>query len=277
MVEPVDVVIGAGSGMGAAAARALSGGRRMLLVDRDFDAVSRLAAEIGGEPVACDIADPASIAALAQRIERLGSLIGTAGVSGPPGAITLTINLIGYARLLEALDGAIGEGTAINLFASMVELAPVSPEVTSILESPLDDDFFDKLRAADVDPDDPGMGYVLSKVGIVRLVRTKARAYWDRGARITSISPGVIDTPLLDLTKDTPVVQQMKSIVHRFGDPAEVGRVAAFLVSEDASYVTGINVNVDGGYQTFVGETLSLQEELARTQAETQVDARSRS
>lgn len=245
--------------MGAATAAAMAGrGRRLLLADRDLDAVAKIADEIGAEAIQCDLSDPDSIMRLAAEVGRLGSLVVTAGVSGPPGEVTLTINLLGYARLLEALDAAIGEGSAIVLFASMVELFPAAPEVVTVLDEPLAPDFFDRLRGVGVDPTDPGMGYVYSKVGVVRLVRTRAHRYWQRGARIVSISPGVIDTPLLGLTIDTPVVQQMKSVVRRFGQPDEVGRVAAFFASDSASYVTGINVSVDGGYQTMVSEDPAL-------------------
>lgn len=270
MSTPVDVIVGAGSGMGAAVARAIRSKHRLLLVDRDEASVRRIAEELDADYFVCDLADSNSIAELAASIDRVGSLVGAAGVSGPPGETTLTINLLGYARLLNALDSAICEGSAINLFASMVELAPMPPEMNEVLRNPLAENFFEKIRALGMDPTDSGTGYVLSKVGIVLMVRSRAFQYWQRGARITSISPGVIDTPLLALTKDTPVVQQMKKVVQRFGDPTEVAKVAAFLVSEGSSYITGINVNVDGGYQTFVAENPDIQEALERTREETQ-------
>lgn len=259
----VDVVVGAASGMGAAAARALKGARPMLLVDRDEAGVRKIAEEIGGEAVVCDITDPASVADLAARITSIGSMIVTAGVSGPPGEVTIGINLIGVASLLQALDHAVGEGTAVVLFATMTDLVPLPSEIVSILDEPLDVSLFDRLRQAGMDPNDPGMGYQLSKVGVVRLVRNNAFSWWQRGARIVSVSPGVIDTPLLAKTAHLPVVQEMKRIVRRFGHADEVGRVAAFLASDAASYVNGINVTVDGGYVTSVQENAAIQQQLA--------------
>ncbi|MCF1592281.1 SDR family oxidoreductase [Streptomyces muensis] len=259
-VEAVDVVVGAGSGMGAASAAALKGSRRLLLVDRDEEAVQRVADEVGGEAVVCDLTDSAAIDELSARIGKLGSMIVTAGVSGAPGEVTIAINLVGVARLLHAVEPAVGEGTAVVLFASMTDLMQLSPEIVSVLDEPLHPDLIARLRAAGADPSDPGQGYVLSKTGIVRLVRNNAFDWWHRGARIVSVSPGVIDTPMLAQTSHLPVVQQMKKTVRRFGRPEEVGQVAAFLASDKASYVTGVNLNVDAGYVTATQERTALRE-----------------
>nr|MDT0667888.1 SDR family NAD(P)-dependent oxidoreductase [Micromonospora sp. DSM 115978] len=81
--ELVNVVVGAGSGMGAAAAAMLAKAGPLLVADRDLAAVTAVAAELGShvEPTACDVTDPEQVAALAGRVGRLGRLVHTAGVS----------------------------------------------------------------------------------------------------------------------------------------------------------------------------------------------------
>lgn len=247
MPEIVDLVIGGASGMGAAAARLLKGERRLLVVDRSFEAAAAVAGPLGAEAVACDISDPVALAELAAQVPRVGSMIVTAGINQGPGRRILEVNLIGLARLLEAFDASIGEGSAVALFSSMVDLFPATPEVVSVLSEPLRPDFFERLDAAGGVIEPAGAAYVLSKIGVVRLVRANAQRLWQRGARIVSVTPGVIDTPMMASSKGNEGMEQMTASVGRLGHPEEVAAVAAFLVSDGASFVNGINVNVDGG------------------------------
>jgi NAD(P)-dependent dehydrogenase (short-subunit alcohol dehydrogenase family) len=240
--------------MGAAVAGAIAGRRPLVLADRDGASVERTAAALGGDVtwVPCDITDPADLAALAGRVPKLGSLVVTAGLSPAmaEGERIFEVNLIGMARLLQALDGAIGQGTAAVCFASIAGHGPVPPDaVVAALDDPLAPDLAGRLRAAGVDPADPGSAYALSKLGVIRLVRRLAMPFGRRGARILSLSPGIIDTPMgrqeLD---DKPMMQPMIDLVGRMGRPEELASVAAFLVSDGASFMNGCDVLVDGGF-----------------------------
>ena len=251
--DAVDVVVGAGSGMGAAVAAAVRGDRRILVVDQDGVAAERTAATLGtgAEAVQCDITDPDSCDRLASKVDRLGALVVTAGLSPTmaSGERIFEVNLVGSARLLSALDGAVTAGTAAVLFASMAGHGPtVEPPVAAVLDDPQAPDLPGRLRAVGVEPSDPGTAYGLSKLGVIRLARRMAPVWWPRGARIVSISPGVIDTPMGRQELGwQPVMQGMIDLVGRMGTAAEVAAVAAFLVSDQASFVSGIDILVDGG------------------------------
>jgi NAD(P)-dependent dehydrogenase (short-subunit alcohol dehydrogenase family) len=252
--DGVDVVVGAGSGMGEAVASVFAGRRPMVLVDRDGSALERTAARLDGEVrcLTCDITDGAAVAEVARAVPRLASLVVTAGLSPTMGTgeRIFAVNLTGMASLLQALDGAVGEGTAAVCFASIAGHGPPpADEVAAVLDDPLAPDLAGRLRTVGVDPGDPGSAYGLSKLGVIRLVRRLAVPWGRRGARIVSLSPGIIDTPMgRQELEHQPMMQPMIDLVGRMGRAEEVAAVVAFLVSEGASFMNGCDVLVDGGF-----------------------------
>ena len=251
------VVIGAASGMGAAVAdqwAAISGpDDRLLLVDRSEAAVAALASRLGAEFGVCDVTSSAAVAALAAQVGAFDAAILTAGLSPTMGTgrAIVEVNLAGTARVAEALLPQVRPDGALVLFAStaghMVELSGLD----SVLDEPLSEDLFERLREADPSVDDPAMAYMTSKYGVLRYVRRQAAVWGARGARIVSVSPGIIETPMgAQEFKAQPLMKDIveQTPIRRVGRAEEVAAVACFLASPSASFVSGCDVLVDGGF-----------------------------
>lgn len=250
----IDVVVGAGSGIGAAAARALAGSRPLLLADRDLDAVRTVAEDVGAEAATCDVSDDASVSALAARVDRIGALVVAAGVWRAPAPMVYDVNLAGTARVLRAFESRAHAGSVAVCIASTAGHIPKpAASLLAVLDDPLAPDLLGRLAAEGVDVDDADEAYALSKVGVLRTPPRLAPAWGARGARIVSVSPGPTDSPMgVRVAQQRPeVVERSKGWpVPRFGTPEEIASVIAFLCSDGASYVTGTDVLVDGGALT---------------------------
>jgi NAD(P)-dependent dehydrogenase (short-subunit alcohol dehydrogenase family) len=253
-----NVVIGAASGMGIEVAKLLAPRGPLLLVDRDLAGVERLAGELGGDvaTLECDITEPAQVDALAPSIGDLDALVVTAGLAGAlaPARVVYEINLLGMDRVLRAMDPIVRAGSVAVCFASVSgHRIPERPELMAVLEDPLAPGFFDALAAQGIDLDDAQLAYSVSKRGVMRLVRRRASDWGARGARILSLSPGSTQTEM-SMKQQAATPQQAQFIASsplgRRGRPEEIAEVAAFLVSERASFMTGTDVLVDGGMAT---------------------------
>ncbi len=239
----MNVVIGAASGMGEAVARLLEERGPVLRADRSGD----------GEIVACDITSQADVDALVAQVDELDALVITAGLSPSmgPGRPVYAVNLVGMDRVLTAFEPKLRAGSVAVCFASMAgHQMPVPPELSAILDNPSSPTLLDDLTAAGVDVDEPNMAYVYTKNAVIRMVRRRAAEWGARGARIVSVSPGIIDTSMGRLEDENQPAMKMMvdmSPLPRQGTAEEVASVAVFLASDAASFVTGTDVLVDGG------------------------------
>lgn len=253
--ETTNLVVGAASGMGAAVAARLAGRGRLLLADRDAQALARTAEGLDGDvaTLACDLTREADVDALRDQAGRPGAIVVTAGLSPSmaDGRRIYEVNLRGLERLLRALAPAADRGTAAVVFASTAgHMLPGSAPLDAILDDPLSEGFFDDLAAAGIDPENPLLAYPVSKRGVIRLARRHAAEWGSKGARILSLSPGIVDTAMGRLEAEhQPSMAHMieSSALGRMGRPEEVAAVADFLSSEAASFMTGVDVLVDGG------------------------------
>lgn len=254
------VVVGAGA-MGMAVARRLGEGHRLLLADRDAAHLERQVAALRAEGhdahgVPCDVTDPAAVAALAAETGRLGPLRALAHVVGlspsmADWATIMRVNLVGAALVADAMLPLAGPGSAAIFIASLAaHMGAPPPAVVALLDEPLRPGFLATLEAALGEPATPVLAYRQSKYAVIRLCERRAAAWGAQGARIVSLSPGLIATPMgaleferqpmkYDLLAATPL--------QREGTMIEIADAVAFLASDRASFISGIDLRVDGG------------------------------
>ena len=257
-----NVVIGAGSGMGASVARQLAPRGRLFIADRDPAGVEALAAELGGdiEAFACDVTNQEQVDALFGKVDSVDAVVVTAGISGTwfEGRQIFEVNLIGTARVLRAAEPLLHEGSVGVCVASQSGyMVPENGDLFRVLENPLAPDFFDKLGAF-FDISNPSLAYQMSKRGVHRLVRSKAAEWGKKGARIMSVSPGINDTPMnRKLEEGQPIMADIikNSPLGRRGTPDEIANVISFITSPAASLLTGSDVLSDGGMVSVLPES----------------------
>jgi NAD(P)-dependent dehydrogenase (short-subunit alcohol dehydrogenase family) len=247
---------------------------RIVLVDRDEALLARAVEDLAGtggaagvEAFSLDITDGVGVARLVSRVAELGTLRAVAHAAGVSPTMAdwrrvLAIDLVGTAMLTEAFFPLATEGTALVCFASMAPLlAPgvVDPVRDAILDGPLDARFLDRLHeVVGAEIEDPGMAYMWAKRGVHRLVRREAVRFGQVGARICSVSPGIIDTPMGRQEAEARPTNDMlvqRTPLGREGRAGEVAAAAAFLLSDDASFVNGIDLLVDGGVVAALSST----------------------
>ena len=257
-VDRVAVVTGGGSGIGRATVMRLAvEGARVAVVDRSregADETVRLVAAAGGTARAfpCDVADSASVRTAAAAVESafggvdvLANVAGvgdTAGLEGIEGvsderwALTLAVNLSGpfhWCRAVMPGMAARGRGAVVNVSS----LAGRSKSANG------------------------GMAYSASKAGLLGLTRHLAFDYGSRGVRVNAICPGGVDTPMIRAggvraarseEEARARAERMAAYgffmpIKRLSTPEEQAAVIAFLASDDASYVNGVALDVNGG------------------------------
>lgn len=262
--QGIAVVTGAAGGMGSACARQLAeaGWNSFLLCDVSEERLEAVAGPLreAGNAVAIlagDVADPSFPAAVTEALRgaSIAALVHTAGLApamADPIRI-LAVNLDGTTRLVEAIRDRMAPGSAAVLFASNASYFPMPPEAAAAFAQPLPEGGATAL--AHLTPSSE-IAYPLSKLGVRALVKREAKAFGKRGARLVSLSPGAIDTPMTQGTQvSSPLAERMifGSATGRMGHADEVAAVAVFLCSPAAGFVTGVDWLVDGGHTTAMG------------------------
>ena len=245
----VAVVTGAGSGMGRCCVDRLRG-----LADH-LVAVDLRPLELEGTvSVVGDVSDEADVAQLVERVSELGSFRALAHAAGISPTMAdarriLDVDLVGTERLLQAFEALVQPGSAAVCFSSLAayQIAPFAdPAHDVLLDDPLAPDFLDRMGAV---TGDSGYAYSLAKRGVIRASARAAVRWGARGGRVNSLAPGLIDTPMgrQELEQQPAMPAMLERVpLARLGQADEVAAVVAFLLSDDASYVSGIDVLVDG-------------------------------
>src|SRR3954453_3130928 len=259
----VIVVIGPGS-IGQAIARRVGAGKHLVLADlrqENADAAAKTLSEAGFEvtTTTVDVSSRASVESLVKKANSIGDvhgLIHAAGVSpsqASPEAI-LKVDLYGTALVLEKFSKVIAEGGSGVIIASQSghRLPPLSIEQNHALATtPVEE----LLKLPMLQPEqvkDSLHAYQLSKRGNSLRVMFEAVQWGKRGARINTISPGIIMTPLAKDELTGPRGAGYRRMIEgcpakRAGTPDEVGNVAALLMSAEGAFITGSDFLMDGG------------------------------
>lgn len=256
----VVVVVGVG-GMGAAIARRQGSGRRLLIADvaaMQLDPLADSLADEGYDVTTqlVDVTDGASIQSLAATASSLGEVrqvVHTAGVSPADSTVEaiIAVDLVGVALALEAFGDVIAPGGAGVVVASMAaHICPLSDEVLGELASCSTGQLASHPSIAALD--DPAMAYGVCKRA--NQVRVEAESItWGRvGARLNSVSPGLVSTAMGRRELAGPAGAFVRAIVDgspsgRVGTAADVADAVAYLLGPQSSFVTGTDLLVDGG------------------------------
>lgn len=270
------VITGGCGGMGLACAREFGRSHDLVLADLSAERLSLAQAQLRDEGylvracVAGDLAEPDVIGKLMETIDAhapLGVLIHTAGVSSGMAEWQriLRTNVVGTRLLLGAIESRLSIGSVGVLIASVaghvaladkdvdallasntpVEqlLAKMEPHLQRLVTSPGQNGSFVYSSLS-------GPAYGLSKRATIREAALRSTAWAKQGARIVSISPGIIWTPMgryeVEHGQAASIVLEQTSL-HRWGTSMDIARAAAFLASDDASFITGTDLRIDGG------------------------------
>lgn len=260
--KPVVVLLGAGS-MGMAIVRRIAGGKKVLLGDISEQKLEKAANDLrysGYDVETCivDAMSKASIHNFAQRAALLGDVkyvIDTAGAS--PSQATpehiLKLDLLGTAYALDEFGKVIGEGGAGLIISSMTGYMPnnLTKEDELALANTPTEELLSLQCLSNEAITNSGAAYVASKRANHMRVQSAAMTWGERRARINTISPGIIVTPLAydEFNSAGNSYQEMidASASKRVGTPDEIATASAFLLSDDAAFITGIDLLIDGG------------------------------
>jgi NAD(P)-dependent dehydrogenase (short-subunit alcohol dehydrogenase family) len=262
-MKEVLVVVGAGS-IGQAVARRVGVGKQVLLASLDAQQATAAArtfhdAGFQASAAAVDVSSRASVQALVEKANSMGRITGlihAAGVSPSQASIEtiLRVDLYGTALVLELFGDVIasaGSGVVISS-QSGHRLAALTQEQDTALATTATEDLLklDLVQLSQVK--DTLHAYQLSKRGNSLRVMAEAVRWGKRGARINTISPGIIITPLANDELSGPRGSGYRRMIDgcpvgRAGTPDEVGNIAALLMGPDGTFITGSDILMDGG------------------------------
>ncbi|MGX1884955.1 SDR family oxidoreductase [Streptomyces sp. NPDC055287] len=245
--EPVSgvrtvVVTGAGRGLGLAMAHRIGAhGFRVVVAELDPERGERAVAELRGEGVdahfvCCDVAEPASVDALAAAVGELGPLYG----------------LVNNAALANGVGGKEFQDIDIEVWDRLMTVNARSPWLVSKALYPL---FAKSGRIVNIASDAALYGsprlahYVASKGAVIALTRAMARELGDRGITVNAVAPGLTEC---EATESVPAerhgLYRMNRAISRPQQPDDLTGIVAFLLGEDSRYLTGQVIAVNGGF-----------------------------
>jgi NAD(P)-dependent dehydrogenase (short-subunit alcohol dehydrogenase family) len=236
------IVTGGCSGIGLASARRFAReGAHVVIADVDDDAGKRVADELGGRFVHCDVTDADQVESMVAETHRaFGSVdiaLNNAGINPPDDASILETGLDAWRRVQEVNLTSVflccqaqlpymrrqGRGSIINTASFVAVMGAATSQIS----------------------------YSASKGGVLAMSRELGVQFAREGIRVNALCPGPVDTPLLRELFSSDPERAARRLVHvpmgRFADPDEIAGAALFLASDDASFITASTFLVDGG------------------------------
>ncbi|MFL6107539.1 MAG: SDR family NAD(P)-dependent oxidoreductase [Marmoricola sp.] len=226
MTAPVTVVIGGASGIGEATAQALTTAGHVVVV-------ADLAPPSGG--IAVDVSDETQVAALFDQ------------VVAEHGGFTGVVNCAGVSTLAQVVDHDAAEFRRVvdvNLTGAFLVVKHAGQRIA---------DGGAIVSLSSLNARQPGTGmvaYCSAKAGMVMLTEVAALELGPRGVRVNAVSPGLVVTPLTAPAMDIPGVRDgylENTPLGRSGEPSEIAALIRFLLSDDAAWITGENIDINGG------------------------------
>lgn len=235
------LVTGGGAGIGEGIAQVLaSRGWHVLVNDADEAGAKRVAGAVGGTALPGDVrSDPLALIHMAVE------------AAGPLHALVNNAGIIRRSQLADTSEADLDLVYAVNLKA-MVRLAQAAlPHLQASAGALVN------ISSIAAENPQPGAGfYSMSKAGVSAFTRQAALEWGPLGVRVNAVAPGLIRTAMAEAVYAVPELHEKRRMMmplRRIGVPAEIGKVVAFLLSDDASYVSGQVIAVDGGFsQTLI-------------------------
>jgi NAD(P)-dependent dehydrogenase (short-subunit alcohol dehydrogenase family) len=268
MAKKVCVITGAAGGLGFGSAKLMGEKYQLLISDVNKEKLDKAVAELRGmgyeaEGMLVNVADRGQVKAMAEKAKSLGTiasvihLAGLTGLTGEPELI-FRVNALGVININEEFYKVLEPGSAImDICSSVAYLMPQNRWPIDLFKLARKDDkeeFAKKMISffLDGNPEKPqGMAYTWSRCFIYWYVMDCTYKFGQKGIRVVSIAPGVIDTEMSrqDLAKSGSLEPRLTYIAlgNRLGRIDETAFLISSLVDERNSYITGIIVPCDGG------------------------------
>lgn len=266
--QPILVLTSAG-GIALAIARRLGTGHHIVLAHYREPTLSTSVASLREEgyivtPQLCDVSsasDVQALAAAASALGRIAVVVNTAGVSSATSSNSipriLQTNLMGTAYVIDAFADVANPGMSlVTVGSSSTNFASSNPEFERHAATAPTEELLQHpdlaLAALERHPRAAGYAYMLSKRAGQLRTQGAVKRYGEKGARINSVSPGIILTKMAREELEGPAGERMRqglanSAAKRWGSPLDIANAVAWLCASDSGYISGIDILVDGG------------------------------
>ena len=262
----VAIVTGGANGLGEAiAGKFAAEGAVVVIADVDEPAMEQVGGELGVETSLCDVSDRASVQALVdgvvERHGRLDIMVANAGIANSPKYLDIDDEF--WGRMIDVnLTGVF----LCNQIAARHMVARGNGGVLLNTAS---------ILGAEGNPQTPA--YAASKAGVISLTRSGAMALGEFGIRVNAVGPGYMKTRMTEGLRAVPELEKSLAEMvplNRFGEASDIADAAVFLASDEASYITGHTLFVDGGWLTHHLPARTEEQEETRLRAQAEAEAR---